>query len=59
MDFNPGPYELKVHIINNFKAGTCVKTELYLESQFTFPLFSLNVTLLKEIKDVYYFIPFH
>lgn len=30
-----------------------------LESQFSFPLFSLKVTLLKEIKDVYYFIPFH
>lgn len=38
---------------------TVSKHELHLESQFTFPLFSLKVTLLKEIEAVYYFIPFH
>lgn len=35
------------------------KHELHLQSQFTFSLFSLKVTLLKKIKDVYYFIYFH
>ena len=33
--------------------------KLDLESQHTFPLFSLKVTLLKEIEDVYFFTPFH
>ena len=53
MDFNSGPYELKVPMIKWLQVGKPVsKHELHLESQFTFPLFSLKVTLLKKIKDV-------